>query len=131
MCTVGESIGTLKVGISRARLVQYAGASGDFNPIHWQESYAVAAGLPGVIAHGMLTMGLASELVSRWARDPGRILSYGTRFAAMVPVPDTDEVELQVEGKIAQVTPEGIGIELAVTLEGKKVLARTYATVRP
>ena len=76
----GQEIGSRTVELSRASLVRYAGASGDFNPIHWNERFAQSVGLPGVIAHGMLTMGTAVQLVSDWVGDPGAIVDYQTRF---------------------------------------------------
>ncbi len=84
----GQEIGSRTVEISRASLVRYAGASGDFNPIHWNERFAQSVGLSGVIAHGMLTMGTAVQLVSDWAGDPGAIVDYQTRFTKPVPVAD-------------------------------------------
>ncbi|MDN5654341.1 MAG: MaoC family dehydratase N-terminal domain-containing protein, partial [Kocuria sp.] len=80
----GQSVGRREIQVSRADLVAYAGASGDFNPIHWNERFARAVGLPGVIAHGMFTMGTAVQLVTDWAGDPGRILDYQTRFTKPV-----------------------------------------------
>ena len=93
--------------LSRASLVRYAGASGDFNPIHWNERFAQSVGLSGVIAHGMLTMGTAVQLVSDWAGDPGAIVDYQTRFTKPVPVadapggenPDTPTNTLTITGK--------------------------------
>ena len=85
----GEVVGTRTVTFTRADLVAYAGASGDRNPIHWSPTFAEHVGLPGVIAHGMLTMGAAVQLVSDWAGDPGAVVDYQTRFTGMVPVADT------------------------------------------
>ncbi|WFP15909.1 MaoC/PaaZ C-terminal domain-containing protein [Citricoccus muralis] len=87
--TKGDVVSTTTIELNRADLVRYAGASGDFNPIHWSESTARGVDLPGVIAHGMLTMGTAVDIVSQWCGDPSRILDYQTRFTAMVPVADT------------------------------------------
>ena len=84
----GQDIGSRTVELSRASLVRYAGASGDFNPIHWNERFAQSVGLSGVIAHGMLTMGTAVQLVSDWVGDPGAIVDYQTRFTKPVPVAD-------------------------------------------
>ena len=78
--SVGDVIGTRTVEVDRARLVRYAGASGDFNPIHWNDAFAAEVGLPGVIAHGMFTMGAAVALVEEWAGDPGAVVDYQTRF---------------------------------------------------
>ena len=84
----GQSIGSTTIFVNRADLVRYAGASGDFNPIHWNERFATEVGLPGVIAHGMFTMGAAVQLVSDWAQDPGAVIDYQTRFTKPVPVAD-------------------------------------------
>jgi acyl dehydratase len=134
----GESIGSATVTLTRADLVRYAGASGDFNPIHWSESTARSVDLPGVIAHGMLTMGTAVQLVTDWCGDPGAILDYQTRFSAMVPVDEAEGATLQVSGKIGKVGTEGpdagtVRIDLTVTDPGQgdaKVLAKTQAVVR-
>ena len=88
---VGTELPELRLRVRRADLVRYAGASGDFNPIHWNDRTARAVGLPGVIAHGMLTMALAGRAVSAWAGDPGRVQEYGVRFTKPVVVPDDDE----------------------------------------
>jgi hypothetical protein len=86
--SVGQDIGSRRIEVSRLDLIRYAGASGDFNPIHWNEAFARQVGLPGVIAHGMFTMGAAVQLVTDWAGDPGAVLDYQTRFTKPVPVPD-------------------------------------------
>jgi acyl dehydratase len=77
--------------VTRADLVRYAGASGDFNPIHWSERFATSVGLPGVIAHGMFTMALVGRAVTAWAGAPDAVVEFGVRFSRPVPVPDTDE----------------------------------------
>ena len=131
--------------LSRASLVRYAGASGDFNPIHWNERFAQSVGLSGVIAHGMLTMGTAVQLVSDWAGDPGAIVDYQTRFTKPVPVadapggenPDTPTNALTISGKVGALNEEErtARIDLTVTArdeEGKeqKVLMKSQALVR-
>ncbi|QCU77426.1 acyl dehydratase [Citricoccus sp. SGAir0253] len=127
----GESIGTATVHLERADLVRYAGASGDFNPIHWSESMARAVGLPGVIAHGMLTMGTAVQLVTDWCGDPGAVVDYQTRFTQMVPVPEDGGADLEVSGKVGAVNDDGtVRIDLAVTTGGTKVLTKAQALVR-
>lgn len=141
----GAVIGTRTVHLTRADLVRYAGASGDRNPIHWSESFATYVGLPGVIAHGMLTMGTAVQLVTDWAGDPARVVDYQTRFTAMVPVADTtgragedgrDEpgATLQVTGKVGTVDPEAgtARIDLTVTVtssEDARALTKAQAVV--
>ena len=141
----GQEIGSLAVDLSRASLVRYAGASGDFNPIHWNERFAQSVGLSGVIAHGMLTMGTAVQLVSDWAGDPGAIVDYQTRFTKPVPVadapggenPDTPTNALTISGKVGALNEEErtARIDLTVTArdeEGKeqKVLMKSQALVR-
>jgi len=86
----GDELPGRSVPITRAGLVRYAGASGDLNPIHWNERTALAVGLPGVIAHGMLTMALAAQYVADWAGDPAAVRSFSTRFTRPVVVPDDD-----------------------------------------
>ncbi|NDU78917.1 acyl dehydratase, partial [Actinomadura sp. DSM 109109] len=103
---VGDAVGSREISFSRADLIRYAGASGDFNPIHWNERFAREVELPGVIAHGMLTMGAAVELVSDWLGDPGAILDYQTRFTKPVPVPDLAEgAVIEVSGAVGAVDP--------------------------
>src|SRR5688500_19961894 len=87
---IGAEIGPREFTIQRINLIMYAGASGDFNVIHWNERIARSVGLPDVIAHGMFTMALAARAVTDWVGDPGAVLEYGTRFTRPVPVPDDD-----------------------------------------
>ncbi|XKH53384.1 MaoC family dehydratase [Citricoccus nitrophenolicus] len=131
----GDSIGSTTVTLSRADLVRYAGASGDFNPIHWSESTARSVDLPGVIAHGMLTMGAAVQLVTEWCGDPGAILDYQTRFSAMVPVDEAEGATLTVSGKVGKIDDDAgtVRIDLSVTDAGHgdaKVLTKAQAVVR-
>lgn len=133
--TVGQEIGSRRLEISRADLVKYAGASGDFNPIHWNERFARAVDLPGVIAHGMFTMGSAVQLVTDWAGDPAAVVSYGTRFTKPVPVADLDGAPgavVEVSGTIGALDAAAgtARIDLNVTLDGQKVLVKAQATVR-
>jgi len=101
---VGDQLPPLSLRVTRSDLVRYAGASGDFNPIHWSDRVATSVGLPGVIAHGMLTMALAGRLVSGWAEDPAAVRRYGVRFTRPVVVPDDDTgALLEVTGKITEV----------------------------
>jgi acyl dehydratase len=118
--------------VTRADLVRYAGASGDFNPIHWNERVATGVGLPGVIAHGMLTMGIAARAVTEWTGDPGRLVEYQVRFGRPVVVPDDDDgAELTVRGKVAALLDEGRArVDLTVTSDGEKVLSLARAVVR-
>jgi acyl dehydratase len=119
--------------VTRADLVRYAGASGDFNPIHWSQRVATSVGLPGVIAHGMLTMALASRALTAWVGgDPGAILDYSVRFARPVVVPDDDEgTELVVTGTCREPDSDGrVQIDLIAVCAGDKVLAQAKAIVR-
>lgn len=84
----GQEVARREVELSRAELVRYAAASGDFNPIHWNQGFAAAVGLPDVIAHGMLTMGAAMQTVADWAGDPAAVLDVQTRFTKPVVVPN-------------------------------------------
>ena len=130
--TPGQVLFERTVAVDRARLVRYAGASGDFNPIHWNERFAREVGLDGVIAHGMLTMGIAAGVLEEWVGDPGRITSYSTRFSRPVPVPDPGVAELAVSGRVGTVAEDGtVRVELTVTCEGRAVLAKAQAVVAP
>src|SRR3954470_5426102 len=117
---------------TRADLVRYAGASGDLNPIHWSDRVATSVGLPGVIAHGMLTMGLAGRAVTEWAGDPGALAEYQVRFGRPVLVPDDDAgAEVTVRGRVAAVLDDGrYRVDLTVTSAGEKVLSLARAIVR-
>jgi len=127
---VGDSIGQQTVSLERTSMVKYAGASGDFNVIHWNDRAANAVGLPGVIAHGMLTMGVSINLVAEWCGDPGRIIEYGTRFAKMVPVPDPGTADLEISGVISAIEGDVVRIDLTVRLGDNHVLTKTEAAVR-
>lgn len=130
--TVGDVVGTRTVEADRARLVRYAGASGDFNPIHWNDAFAAEVGLPGVIAHGMFTMGAAVALVEDWAGDPGAVVDYQTRFTRPVPVPNPGVATLEVTGTVGAIDAEAgtVRVDLTVTFEGARVLGKTQAVVR-
>lgn len=128
----GDALFETTAAIDRGRLVRYAGASGDFNPIHWNDRFAREVGLEGVIAHGMLTMGIAGAALEEWLGGPGRIRSYSTRFARPVPVPDPGEAVLTIIGTVGEVVDErAIRVDLAVTLDGRGVLAKAQAVVEP
>jgi acyl dehydratase len=129
---VGTEIPEQVLRVTRADLVRYAGASGDFNPIHWNERVATEVGLPGVIAHGMFTMALASGVVTRWAGDPSAVEEYHVRFGRPVVVPDDETgAEVTVRGKVGAVLEDGrIRVDLTVTTDGEKVLSLARATVR-
>ena len=129
---VGTALPPLTVRLTRTALVRYAGASGDFNPIHWNERVATSVGLPDVIAHGMFTMALAARAVTAWTGDPGALVEYHVRFGRPVVVPDDDEgAELTVRGKVAALLDEGRArVDLTVTSGGDKVLSLARAIVR-
>ena len=129
---VGTVLPAQSFRLTRKDLVRYAGASGDFNTIHWNERLAKGVGLPNVIAHGMLTMATAARVVTDWAGDPGRVVSYGVRFSAPVVVPDDDEGEtVDVEGVVEQAHDDGtVTVGLTVTVGGNKVLMGAKAVVR-
>lgn len=118
--------------VSRADLVRYAGASGDFNPIHWSDRFATKVGLPGVIAHGMFTMALVGRAVTEWAGAPDAVVDYGVRFTRPVVVPDDDAgAQIEVRAVVRGVTDDGLTqLDLTATCLGEKVLAQARATVR-
>jgi acyl dehydratase len=118
--------------VTRADLVRYAGASGDFNPIHWSDRRAITVGLPGVIAHGMLTMGLAAQAVAHWVGGTASIVEFSTRFANPVVVPDDDEgTEIVVNGVVKKILDDGlVQIDVTATCHGEKALGAAKALVR-
>jgi acyl dehydratase len=118
--------------ITRADLVRYAGASGDFNPIHWSDRVATKVGLPGVIAHGMFTMALVGRAVTEWAGAADAVVDYGVRFTRPVPVPDDDEgTEIEVSAVVKGITEDGLTqLDLTATCLGMKVLAQARAVIR-
>ncbi len=128
---VGTELPEQVFPVTRADLVRYAGASGDFNPIHWNERVATKVGLPGVIAHGMFTMALASRVVSRWVGDPGALVEYHVRFGRPVLVPDDDTGgEVTVRGRVAALLEgDRARVDLTVTSRGEKVLSLARAVV--
>jgi acyl dehydratase len=130
--TVGEVLPALSVRLRRADLIRYAGASGDFNVIHWNDRVAQSVGLPGVIAHGMLTMAQTVRVVTDWAGDPGAVVDYKVRFTRPVPVPDDDEgAEIVLGGTVTDISAEGdVSVALTATFQGDKILAAAKAVVR-
>lgn len=129
---VGTELPGQRLPVRRADLVRYAGASGDFNVIHWNERLARSVGLPDVIAHGMYTMALAARVVTDWAGDPGAVVEYGVRFTRPVPVPDDDTGALvEVAGAVAaKLDDRKVRVDLTVTSAGQKVLGRAQAVVQ-
>lgn len=130
---VGTVLPAREFAVTRADLIRYAGASGDFNPIHWSDRIAKDVELPSVIGHGMLTMALAARLVTDWAGDPGAVVEYGARFSRPVVVPDdTDGVVVTVSGEITGVRDDGLlAVELTVKAAEQKVLTQARAAIRP
>jgi len=128
----GTQIAPKSYRVTRLDLVKYAGASGDFNPIHWSERIARSVDLPGVIAHGMYTMAQAGKFVAEWAGDPGAVTEFGVRFSAMVPVPDDDRgAAIEVSGTVADKLGDNkVAVELTARADGAKVLTRARAVVR-
>ncbi|PWR15633.1 dehydratase [Micromonospora sicca] len=118
--------------VTRADLVRYAGASGDFNPIHWSDRFATKVGLPGVIAHGMFTMALVGRAVTAWAGVPDAVVDFGARFTRPVVVPDDDQgTEIEVAAVVKEVTEDGLTrLDVTATCLGEKVLSQARATIR-
>ncbi|HEV3361376.1 MAG TPA: MaoC family dehydratase [Pseudonocardiaceae bacterium] len=129
---VGQELPPLSVQVTRADLVRYAGASLDFNPIHWNDKVALDAGLPGVIAHGMLTMALAGRIVTDWVGDPGAVLEYGARFTRPVLVPNDEQGALvEFTAKVTEKREDGTAkIAITARFDGATVLGRATAIVR-
>jgi len=135
--TVGQDLGSRTIEVTRTDLVKYAGASGDFNPIHWNEAFATGVGLPGVIAHGMFTMGAAVQLVTDWAGDPAAVVDFQTRFSKPVPVADTTGTPdagavIEVAAVIGALDAEAgtARVDLTVASGGQKVLMKAQAVVK-
>lgn len=129
---VGTELPARTFPVTRATLVRYAGASGDFNPIHWNERFAKEVGLPDVIAHGMFTMAEAIRVVTDWVGDPGAVVEYGVRFIRPVVVPDDDQgATIEVSGKVAaKLDDNTVRVDLTATSAGQKVLGMSRAIVR-
>jgi acyl dehydratase len=127
---VGDTLPSQSYRVTRADLVRYAGASGDFNPIHWSDRVAASVGLPGVIAHGMFTMALAGRALDTWAGAPGRVRELGCKFTKPVVVPDDDEgVTVVVGGTVKDVSDDSVHIMLTVTCGDQKVLGQPKAVL--
>ena len=129
MIAVGTTLEEKVFFVDRALLKAYADASGDQNPIHQNEEFALSVGLPNVIAHGMLTMALVGKYVSDWAGGAAAVKEFSARFIKPVIVPANQKVDITVTGKIAQVSGDQITIELSATSAGVTVLAMSEAVV--
>ena len=129
---VGQVIGSQEVLLTRDSLVRYAGASGDFNPIHYRDDFATSVGLPGVIAHGMLTMGVSVQVVVDWVGDPGKVSDYSVRFTKMVDVDANEGAVLVITGKIAEIDAQNneVRVDLTTTFNETAVLGKAQVRVR-
>lgn len=129
--TVGQELPVLRVRVTRPTVVRYSGASTDFNEIHFSDRHARAIGLPGVVAHGMWTMGAGLKVVTDWIGDPGRVLSYFVRFTRPVVVPDTDEgTEVRYTGTVTAVADGVATVSITATCGDEAVLGAAKAEVR-
>ncbi|WP_407837704.1 MaoC family dehydratase [Streptomyces sp. DSM 116496] len=128
---VGTELPAASFPVTRATLVRYAGASGDFNPIHWNEKFATEVGLPDVIAHGMFTMAEAIRVVTDWVGDPGAVVEYGVRFTKPVVVPNDGQGALiEVTAKVgAKLDDNRVRVDLTATSAGQKILGMSRAVV--
>lgn len=133
--TIGTQLPPLTVPLTRADLVRYAGASTDFNPIHWSDRMARRVGMPSVIAHGMLTMATALRIVTDWVGDPAKVRAYSCRFTSPVPVPDDEAgVELRITAAVSALTDETATVTITAVITGPdgedvKVLGQATAEV--
>jgi acyl dehydratase len=129
---VGHQIEAVDYPVRRLSLVMYAGASGDFNPIHWNERFAKTVGLPDVIAHGMFTMAQGGRFVTDWAGDPAAVVDYGVRFSSMVVVPDDDDgATITVSGVVEQkLADKRVMVTLTARSGDSRVLSRARAVVQ-
>ncbi len=129
---VGTELPAQSFPLHRVTLVRYAGASGDFNVIHWNERVATSVGLPTVIAHGMLTMAEAGRVLTDWVGDPGAVVEYGVRFTRVVAVPDDDAgALLEVTGQVTELLQDRrVRVELTATANGDKVLGQARPVVQ-
>lgn len=137
--SVGDTLPERSFPVRRLDLVKYAGASGDFNPIHWNPDFARSVGLPDVIAHGMFTMATAARVATDWAGDPGAVVSYATKFTKPVVVPDTtgrpdapETASIQVSGVVAAKDDAArtVRVDLTAVAAGEKVLGRAQIVLR-
>lgn len=129
---VGTALPAKSFPIQRINLVMYAGASGDFNVIHWNERIATSVGLPNVIAHGMLTMAQAGRVVTDWLGDPGALLELGVRFTRPVVVPDDDAgAQVRISAKVTELQDGNLAkVAITATFDDQTVLGKAQALVR-
>jgi acyl dehydratase len=129
---VGGELPVRHARLSRGDLVNYAGVAGDANPIHWDEDIAKLAGLPDVIAHGMLTMGLGAGFVSAWSGDPGAVTRYAVRLSQPAIVPAAEGADIEFSGRVKSLDPAtrtGVVI-VAAKSDGRKIFGLATANVR-
>ncbi|MEI8081557.1 MAG: MaoC family dehydratase [Actinomycetes bacterium] len=129
---VGDVLPAQRFPVQRINLIMYAGASGDFNPIHWNERFAKLVGLPNVIAQGMFTMAEAGRVLTDFAGDPARVVHYGVRFTRPVVVTDDDiGAVVEVSGEVVQKLDDGtVVIELTAVCGDDTVLGKARGIVR-
>jgi len=127
--TVGDIVAERTFSLTRDSLVRYAGASGDFNPIHYRDDVAESVGLPGVLAHGMLTMGLAVQPVVDWLDDRGVVLGYTVRFTRPVLVDPLEGASVTVVAKVGALDESETRIDLTVTFKDQTVLGKAQVRV--
>jgi acyl dehydratase len=129
---VGQEIGSRTFKLTRDSLVRYAGASGDFNPIHYRDDFALKVGLPGVLAHGMLTMGVAVQVAAEWVGDVGKVIDYGVRFTKPVLVDAAAGAVVVVTGKVGEIDAENnqVRIDLTAIFNETAVLGKAQARVQ-
>jgi len=130
MIEIGTVLDEKVFYLDRALLKQYADASGDQNPIHQNEEFALSVGLPNVIAHGMLTMALVGKYVSDFAGGSVNVLEYSARFIKPVIVPLGKKVDLTVSATVAEITDGKVSLSLSATSAGVKVLGMAKAVIR-
>ena len=130
MIEVGTELPEKVFYVDRALLKQYADASGDQNPIHQNEEFALSVGLPNVIAHGMLTMALVGKYVSDFAGGSANVLEYGARFIKPVIVPAGQKVDLTVSASVTELSDGKVSLTLSATSAGVKVLGMAKAVVQ-
>ncbi|MFM1845158.1 MAG: hypothetical protein RI917_476 [Actinomycetota bacterium] len=129
--SVGQIVAEKSFEITRDSLVRYAGASGDFNPIHYRDDIAQSVGLPGVLAHGMLTMGISISPVVEWLGDSGKVVDYSVRFTKPVVVPANGSAKLVVSAVVGAIENDKVRIDITTSFEGNNVLGKAQAWVKP
>lgn len=127
--SIGQVVAEKTFEITRDSLVRYAGASGDFNPIHYRDDVAKQVGLPGVLAHGMLTMGISISPVIEWLGDPGKVVDYSVRFTKPVVVPADQPAVISVSAVVGAIETDRARLDITTTFEGNNVLGKAQAWV--